>query len=249
MQSLKKLVTIVYLLVFFVACNEAYCDEPIYPAGYNILCQRSVSQSVFSTLDTLVVTGSIVNNESFSLSGLYFSENLPDDFMIAAQAVAINGYQAEYEFSGPLGDYIFPGWNTYYWILGDPSNGGAYNVEVKPGEDAVFTIKLICSQPGQYSFPLHTVSFYGDQRGFFSTSEPISIEVLPSGVCGDADGNGSVGLPDIIILINFIYKGGVPPVPYAVGDINGSGFINLLDITCIISYIYKNGPEPLCSGN
>lgn len=65
-------------------------------------------------------------------------------------------------------------------------------------------------------------------------------------VCGDADGNGAVNLLDITYLIDYLYRDGPPPEPFAAGDADGNGDVNLLDITYLIDYLYKDGPEPVC---
>jgi len=66
------------------------------------------------------------------------------------------------------------------------------------------------------------------------------IDYLP----GDADGNGTVDLGDILFLISYLYKGGPVPVPMAAGDPNGNCVLDLGDVLYLISYLYKGGPAP-----
>jgi len=61
---------------------------------------------------------------------------------------------------------------------------------------------------------------------------------------GDADGNGTVDLGDMLFLISFLYKGGDPPVPMAAGDPNGDCVLDLGDVLYLVSYLYKGGPAP-----
>jgi hypothetical protein len=63
---------------------------------------------------------------------------------------------------------------------------------------------------------------------------------------GDANGNTIINILDITYLINYVYKGGPAPIPYALcsGDPNCNCVINILDITYLISYLYKGGPPP-----
>ena len=65
-------------------------------------------------------------------------------------------------------------------------------------------------------------------------------------VCGDLNGDLIVNLLDITCLINYLYKGGEPPLVLDAANVNNDGDINLLDITYLINYLYKGGPAPNC---
>jgi len=81
----------------------------------------------------------------------------------------------------------------------------------------------------------------------WSAPHPVTIATY---VCGDADGDRTVNLLDILYLITYIYGNppGNPPYPSESGDADADGNINLLDILYLISYIYGNppGPPPQC---
>ncbi len=85
-------------------------------------------------------------------------------------------------------------------------------------------------------------------QGFWQNLTPGSCCVL----AGDATHNGAVDILDIILLINFRYKGGVPPVcqgepeRYPEADATGNGVTDILDIIRLINYRYKGGLEPIC---
>jgi hypothetical protein len=64
--------------------------------------------------------------------------------------------------------------------------------------------------------------------------------------CGDADGSGQVGLPDVVYLVNYVFVGGTAPDPVLSADANGDGRINIADIVFLINYIFRDGPVP-CS--
>jgi hypothetical protein len=64
---------------------------------------------------------------------------------------------------------------------------------------------------------------------------------------GDADGNGTVNISDVVFLINYIFAGGAAPNPLAAGDANCSGGINISDAVYLIQYIFGGGPAP-CEG-
>jgi hypothetical protein len=88
------------------------------------------------------------------------------------------------------------------------------------------------------------------RSGFKYTIVEKAIVICPSEECdcipGDANGNTVINILDITYLINFVYKSGPAPVPYALcsGDPNCNCVINILDITYLISFLYKSGPAP-----
>src|SRR5574341_148373 len=65
---------------------------------------------------------------------------------------------------------------------------------------------------------------------------------------GDVTGDGKVLLPDIIVLINHIFKSGPTPNPFCRGDVNSDNVIQLTDIVYIINFIFRNGPQPVPHG-
>jgi len=64
---------------------------------------------------------------------------------------------------------------------------------------------------------------------------------------GDANGDGSVTLPDIIYLVNRVFKGGSPTSPVCRGDANADGVVTLPDIIYLVNRVFKGGPAPLKS--
>jgi len=65
------------------------------------------------------------------------------------------------------------------------------------------------------------------------------------GVYGDANSDGTIGILDVVMIINNIYKGGPEAQPPYVANVNGDEIINILDVVYLINYIYKGGPEPV----
>ena len=62
---------------------------------------------------------------------------------------------------------------------------------------------------------------------------------------GDVNCNNSVTNADIITLVNYVFKGGIPPCPcIAAGDINCNGTITSADIIALVNYVFKGGPPP-----
>ena len=63
-------------------------------------------------------------------------------------------------------------------------------------------------------------------------------------VNGDANRTESINLLDVSFLVNYLYRGGLPPYPVTAGDADCNGRINILDVSYLISYLYKGGPKP-----
>jgi len=71
------------------------------------------------------------------------------------------------------------------------------------------------------------------------------FEIINGFIAGDANADGNVTLPDIIYLVNYVFKGGPAPAPLARGDVNASCNVNLGDIVYLVNYVFKGGPAPL----
>lgn len=63
-------------------------------------------------------------------------------------------------------------------------------------------------------------------------------------LCGDADGNGLHNISDAVFLVNYIFIGGLPPVPTLIADCDCSGIVNISDVVYLINYIFSAGPAP-----
>jgi hypothetical protein len=66
----------------------------------------------------------------------------------------------------------------------------------------------------------------------------------PDYLCGDADGDGSITIADVVFLINYTFMGGAAPQPLSLADVDCSGSINIADIVRLINYIFRAGPAP-----
>jgi len=64
---------------------------------------------------------------------------------------------------------------------------------------------------------------------------------------GDVTGDGNVLLPDIVAIINFLFKSQPAPNPLCRGDANANGTVLLPDIIYLINFIFKSGPAPVKS--
>jgi subtilisin family serine protease len=65
-------------------------------------------------------------------------------------------------------------------------------------------------------------------------------------VCGDADLNGTLAIPDAVYLINWIFKGGPAPAHMRSADATCDSNVNVQDAVHIVNYIFKGGFPPCC---
>jgi len=87
----------------------------------------------------------------------------------------------------------------------------------------------------------------GWSYGSGSSSDYATIKYSPCVKAGDANGDGSVLLPDIVSIINFLFRSAPAPNPLCRGDANGNGTVLLPDIIYLINSIFKSGPAPVKS--
>jgi hypothetical protein len=88
--------------------------------------------------------------------------------------------------------------------------------------------------------------------GYFTTaggkvSPYLARWTKPSYVCGDANGDATADISDVVYLIAYIFSGGPPPNPLAAGNANCDSGIDISDAVYLIAYIFSGGPAP-CAG-
>ncbi|MFH2037313.1 MAG: dockerin type I domain-containing protein [Candidatus Zixiibacteriota bacterium] len=102
---------------------------------------------------------------------------------------------------------------------------------------------------------LFTLNFEGTQPVLISAEmggtggQSVNAAAEPCGYyLGDANGNETINILDVVYIIEYLYKSGPEPVssPIRSADVDCNCTINILDITGIISYLYKSGQAP-CS--
>jgi hypothetical protein len=72
----------------------------------------------------------------------------------------------------------------------------------------------------------------------FAGECPITLD-------GDVNNNGSVTSSDVIVLVNYVFKGGDEPEPCtANGDVNCNGAVTSADIIYLVNYVFKGGDPP-----
>jgi hypothetical protein len=60
-------------------------------------------------------------------------------------------------------------------------------------------------------------------------------------VAGDFDADGLAGAPDLVALVDFLFKRGAPPWRPNAADVNADGLNNLQDVVLLVDFLYGNG--------
>ncbi len=62
---------------------------------------------------------------------------------------------------------------------------------------------------------------------------------------GDADTSGALTAADVIRLVNYVFKSGLPPEPcVAAGDTNCDEAVTAADVINLVNRVFKSGPAP-----
>jgi M6 family metalloprotease-like protein len=135
-------------------------------------------------------------------------------------------------FASPVTiEYSADGGGAWTALAAGTSNDGVYSWTVPDTPSDICLIRISDMDDG-------TPADQSD--GYFSIS---------SYAPGDANADGSVGLGDVIHVLNYLFKDGEPPIPPSAGDANGNCSVNLGDALYLLNYLYKNGdpPRPGCA--
>lgn len=109
------------------------------------------------------------------------------------------------------------------------------------------SVGTIPAGQGNSLVPLWTEMFEPPQ---FEQSLDLAFIITGGGDCdcvvGDANGDGDVNIGDAVYMINLVFKGGPPPIPYPLcsGDANCDCEANVGDAVYVINLVFKGGPPP-----
>jgi hypothetical protein len=109
--------------------------------------------------------------------------------------------------------------------------------------DGSSTNFLLSGTVGQTAVGAGSSDNFGLSHGFWQLFEDV-CDCIP----GDANGDGSINIGDAVYIIAYVFKGGPPPIPYAIcsGDANCDCSCNVGDAVYLIAYVFRGGPAP-CS--
>jgi len=102
-----------------------------YPPDSDILVNRSFVPYDFSTVGdggTITVTLDVTNNGSITLRGFYYSDQVPNGWVVDTTAVTVNGSAiADYSYEQGNTGEVYTGSTPHRWALEVPQGGGAFS--------------------------------------------------------------------------------------------------------------------------
>jgi hypothetical protein len=97
---------------------------------------------------------------------------------------------------------------------------------------------------GSAGFPPH---FQGNPNssGVSPDASPICFDIVnPHYVKGDANGDQSVDIDDIVFMLSYIALFGPAPTPLESGDANCDGALDIDDLVYLVMFAFASGPAP-----
>jgi len=98
---------------------------------------------------------------------------------------------------------------------------------------------------GLWYWHAEAVNSGGSHSGY--QASPFRFTINSQGqIRGDCNHDDYVDVSDAVYIINYVFVGGPPPVPYEIGDANCDEYVDVGDAVYIINYVFVGGPPP-CS--
>ena len=173
MRNYMSSIAIVALLGVMGIAVQA--QETVYPAGTNVTIRYSSNRTALTTADTLILTRTLVNKTSYSITGLYFSDNFASQYRVVSQVITVNGVSAAATLTGPDYGQVTSGYNNYRWIIDSPIPGENRHRTIAVGDSVSLVVKIVCSVAGTYSLPLHATVGYSNGSGLFAQANAATI--------------------------------------------------------------------------
>ncbi len=162
----------------------------VYPSSLNLSYQREFDPSnlTIELGSPLRVTVSLVNNESTTYRGVYFTEQIHNNFSVQTIGVKINGIDVlNYQTStGSVGD-VYNNHIPYYWLLETPPNYPENN-PIQSGDSLTIIYQLIGTQSGSYNFNkdgILGIDGSGTDNSFFALDDESMIIIVTDNSTND----------------------------------------------------------------
>ncbi len=187
----------------------------------------------FSTFGIAYIINPVSNSlvDSLPLGGMpgQFSIGWPGTALISAGGYDTNGLVYSY-------------FTTNYSVLHDDSNPILVNL----GASDVAVDKLSSAYVSCFSAStVDRVDYEGNSSDTFLVGDgPLSAAIYDPRPNGDATGDNNLTLPDIIAIVNYIFKGGQITGSIGYAECNCDGKITLSDVIQLVNYVFKSGPLP-----
>jgi len=202
-----------------------------------------------NTLPWIGVTGDdgwyLYTNERHELADFIKDNDIQGLCMISGDAhmLAIDdGTYSDYATGGGAG---FPVFHAAALDQSASLKGGPYSEGAFPGRGQFGLMEVVDTGD-----TLITVNWSGREASnveIVGYSFTVAAEPLPSMVCGDSDNSGAPTIGDAVLIVNYIFGGGMlPSWLFDQSDVDCSGIISIGDAVGIINYIFGGGTLNCC---
>jgi hypothetical protein len=77
--------------------------------------------------------------------------------------------------------------------------------------------------------------------------QELTIDIRPSYVCGDINGNGSgPNIDDLTHLVGYMFGEGPPPTQMGAADVDGESGLDIQDLIYLVNFMFNDGPDLIC---
>ncbi len=210
-----------------------YSNDPENPMK-TVRLSGNVFISNFLTLETESATGNILFSltNGSPLTALQFDIHLPNGVSLSSQGIHLTERCPNHQ-----GNLSALGGDLYRFFLHSPDNQlfiGNDGVLFSAGFTFADSIRFL-----QDSVRIDNI-ILSDIDGQDRASEKTASCSLSKKLAGDANGDGTVSVTDVVSIINYILERPVSPFVFAQADVNGDGEITIGDATRVISLILES---------
>jgi hypothetical protein len=175
-------------MIFAVLFSQLYAGEILFPVNSDIQLSYDLSSTSFELNDTLVIDWTLTNDSDDILNNLYWNENMPSGFNLISYSIRLNGNQISSYHIGGFSDHIYSGYNTYRWVIDEPSSEDSYNHKLNPGDEVELLYRIAFQSEGTFDLPFHTLCFDNGDQGSYTVGDPVEITVGDGGDYGNISG-------------------------------------------------------------
>jgi hypothetical protein len=223
-----------------LACKDQKESGKEYPADQFIFVPSSANPGEVVSVPIWFANSLPSRGATFKL---IFDQNLLSVEGVETLGSRIPGWEDVY----PV---IHPG-ELFFFTYGDwwnESNLSFSSIEPGAGVLVAVNFRVDESAPAGEFLPVtfETEEFLGHYNSYTDTSGLVFVQpaALPGWIStdvisGDANSDGIVDIADLVYLIGYLYRGGLPPSPVSLGDFNQDGEVNLADIVALVNYLFR----------
>lgn len=229
--------------------NHCNAEDYIFPEGYQVMVNRSFSDTIVSAEDPVFVNFQLINCLSDTLKGFYYTEHVPSNFDITDVSVTIDQTEI-FDFlseTTSAGD-IYLNAITYRWIIDLPGDLPSSGIPPDSSE-LVINYLLSCDIPGFYTFNHYSWIGIADSNATFGYCDSVAITVCDEDtldfIRGDADNNTEINSADAVYILRYKFIPGSSEIACMdAGDSDDDGSVGMVDAIYILKYRFMPGNPP-----